>query len=293
MALPRDPQHDPAEEELAWALPVEDEPPPIRRTRPKPIEPWDEPYDLEPAPKRRYVDRYEADFDDDDYEERPRRRRKRKPKEPNKLIPLFVGYGLMLCLLVASAVIAAVIILSNAVVNPEAIETGTSAMFDVVCTFLVFIVALSIGRIRPHPTDGTMQAAAWCSAFPVLGVLLVVNISFVSVVRELFNVPHQPGPGITVVSFLLICLQPALVEEWFFRHLALGTLRKPLGLHGAVWISGTMFGFAHLLNPIAMPYLIIVGVCLGYFRVWSGGLILPMILHGVHNAVVLMADHAM
>jgi len=236
-------------------------------------------------------------IDDFDYS-RPLRRKKRKRKlpRPNPLIPLFVGYGMMLGLIVClvAAVVGLVIVRGADVAEKsQEYENGATAAFEIVCTALVGIVAYWIGRVRPHRTESQWQIAAWTFALPVLAVLLVVNIGFTTVVRDLFKVEHEPGPGLTLVTFLLICLQPALVEEWFFRHLALGALREKVGLHGAVWISGAMFGIAHLLQPLAIPYLIVVGVCLGYMRVWSGGLILPMLVHGLHNAVVLVADKMM
>lgn len=289
MAFHREPNsNQPASvntDEMAWALPLNDE---ADQALPiaEPVRPaWEE-----PRPRPIYTLRAH-DFDDEEYD-RPRRHRRRKPKEPNRLIPLFIGYGAMLGMLIASGTVAVVWAINDPA-NLEAIENCTAAAFEFLFTILVLCVALTIGRIRPHRTNETLQVAAWCCAFPVLAGLLVMNFCFVALVRELFGIPHNPGPGITVITFFLTCLQPAVVEEWFFRYLALGTLRKPLGVHGAVWISGLMFGFAHLLNPIGIPYLIGLGVCFGYLRVWSGGLALPMILHGIHNSVVLIVDHAM
>jgi membrane protease YdiL (CAAX protease family) len=86
---------------------------------------------------------------------------------------------------------------------------------------------------------------------------------------------------------VLICVQPAIVEELFFRHLVLGVLRSNLGVHGAVFISSVMFALAHIGVPLSMPVLFVLGLGLGYARVASGGLLLPMAMHFVHNAVVI------
>src|SRR5262249_55571120 len=83
-----------------------------------------------------------------------------------------------------------------------------------------------------------------------------------------------------------VCLMPAVFEELFFRHLALGSLREHIGVHGSVWISSVMFGMAHIGATLSVPILILLGVYFGYARVVSGGLLLPMMLHFVHNAVI-------
>ena len=234
------------------------------------------------------------DFDFDFDEPPPRRRRKKRPPpKPNRLIPLFVGYGVMLGLLLVSAVLTVMAVVAQNVDVSEEYANWVMVSFEAACTVLVGFVALAIGRVRPHRSESQVRIAAWTVAFPMLAVLLVVNIGFTTTLRDLLKIQHVAGPGLTLVTFCIICLQPALVEEWFFRHLALGTLRESVGVHGAVWISGAMFGVAHLLNPIGIPYLIGVGVCFGYLQVWSGGLLLPMLLHAVHNVAVLVADKMM
>jgi uncharacterized protein len=275
-------------EPLSAPAPIRAIPVSARSVRAIPVEPPDEDFI-----------RIAESMDDFDYS-KPLRRRKRKPKrkppKPNQLIPLFVGYGLMLGLLICMVGIVVVLLLASGpdiAAKAAEYENGATAAFEILCTALVGGVAYSIGRVRPHQTESHWQIAAWTFALPVLAVLLVGNIGFSTVVRDLFQVNHEPGPGLTLVTFLLVCLQPALVEEWFFRHLALGALREKVGMHGAVWISGAMFGIAHLLQPIAIPYLIVVGVCLGYMRVGSGGLTLPILMHGLHNGVVLVADKMM
>ena len=217
----------------------------------------------------------------------PRRRRMRRPPpRPTRLAPMFAGYAILLGMLVLAGIFQVVMLLGGMAESEEDLLPVLLA-FDVVCTGLVGLVAWWVGRLPAHPTTTEARVGAWAGGLPVLGVLLALNIGFTLFLRHLLGVEAEPGPGLTLMMLLVMCLQPAVVEEWFFRHLALGTLREAAGLHGAVWLSGVMFGFAHLLNPVAIPYLCLVGVCLGYLRVWSGSLLLPMILHFLHNAVVL------
>jgi membrane protease YdiL (CAAX protease family) len=63
-----------------------------------------------------------------------------------------------------------------------------------------------------------------------------------------------------------------------------------MGDHGAIWVSAVMFGLLHLYNPLGMPMLIVVGAGLGYMRLVSGGMLLPMLMHGFHNALVIALE---
>jgi membrane protease YdiL (CAAX protease family) len=47
-----------------------------------------------------------------------------------------------------------------------------------------------------------------------------------------------------------------------------------------------MFAMAHIYNPLGLPYLFLAGVVFGLARVY-GGLLLPMILHFLHNLAVM------
>jgi membrane protease YdiL (CAAX protease family) len=86
---------------------------------------------------------------------------------------------------------------------------------------------------------------------------------------------------------LLMAVQPAIVEELFFRYFALNALRDAAGPHAAVWVSAVMFALAHVYNPLGLPWLLVAGVVWGYWRVASGGLALTMLLHFTHNALML------
>src|SRR5262249_38724607 len=75
-------------------------------------------------------------------------------------------------------------------------------------------------------------------------------------------------------------------EELFFRQMTLGVLRRSMNLHLAVWTTAGLFAFAHLTNPFGMPYLFLAGGLFGYARVF-GGLPLAMVMHFIHNFVVI------
>jgi membrane protease YdiL (CAAX protease family) len=227
---------------------------------------------------------------------RPRRRRRRPPKKPSvgwqRLLPMFVGYAVMMAITIAFAILMFAKVLTDGSMEEDTLYW---AMFAVegIDAILVLLVALAVGRMPWTPKDLTHKLGTWILGFPLLAFLLVLNIGFVLFVRKVFNVEPELGPPITIITVLLICVQPALIEEWFFRHLALGSLREKVGTNWAVWISGAMFAAAHITNIPGMPYLLLLGVTLGYLRIHSGGLALPMLLHFLHNFAVLLANRMM
>jgi membrane protease YdiL (CAAX protease family) len=159
---------------------------------------------------------------------------------------------------------------------------------------ILLVAALAwVGRLKPSPPPPmTVSAATWATAAPLLLLVLGINYAYGKLLVEFLNLPAAE-PNMVAHKDLLfwviatICIQPAVVEELLFRYLALGALRQVTGAQGAVVISAVMFAMAHIFNPLAIPYLLFLGIILGYVRVGSGSLILPMIMHFAHNLAVL------
>jgi len=169
-------------------------------------------------------------------------------------------------------------------------------VFEAIDTFLVVVAFAWASRPPAIRRSDSQYAAAWLSAGPLLALLLGINWSYHELLRNALGQPPfiefieldvRSNPALIVLA---VCVQPAIVEELFFRYLALTHLRSVMGLHGAVWVSSVMFGMAHIHAPLSIPILILVGAGLGYMRVWSGGLAIPMVMHAVHNAVVLYLE---
>jgi uncharacterized protein len=160
---------------------------------------------------------------------------------------------------------------------------------EVVDAGLVLFALFMIGRPPPlGPCSIRRRVIAWTAAGPVLAVTLGLNVGYHWALRHLLPMlPSGDGHDVSAWNLLLICVQPAIVEELFFRYLALGTLRRVLGMHGAVWVSAVMFGMAHIFVLPSIPLLTLVGVVLGYMRVWSGGMTLPISLHFLHNLAII------
>jgi membrane protease YdiL (CAAX protease family) len=161
-------------------------------------------------------------------------------------------------------------------------------------TVLVVLGLVWIGKLPPLPQYSLgVRVGAWSGAPSVLLLLLAANYGYFQFIRHLIQQPLiddglMGHKDLLWLIILTVCVQPAVVEELFFRYLALGSLRTVTGIHGAVFISSVMFGMMHIFNPLGIPYLIVVGLALGYLRVASGSLILPMLLHFGHNLAVVL-----
>jgi membrane protease YdiL (CAAX protease family) len=168
--------------------------------------------------------------------------------------------------------------------------------FELLDAALVGAALLVIGRpARRPPWAGLPQAWLWTFAIVGIGVVVMLNAAYHHVLRSYLGVAPErdaivAATGITPLVLFTYCLQPAVVEELFFRYLALDTLRGVTSVHAAVLISSLMFGMAHVGVPLSIPMLGLVGVPLAYARVASGRLALPMVLHFLHNWIILVVN---
>jgi membrane protease YdiL (CAAX protease family) len=71
--------------------------------------------------------------------------------------------------------------------------------------------------------------------------------------------------------------------------MTLGVFRKVMSTHAAVWVTAAMFGCIRVGQILGIPYLILAGAVFGYARVY-GGLPLAMLMHFLHNLVVIAYD---
>jgi membrane protease YdiL (CAAX protease family) len=161
------------------------------------------------------------------------------------------------------------------------------------------LVGLAIATVaRPgwrRPTRRGVRAATWLLALPALAAVLWMNHTYHDALIEFARVERVDTAlveetGLTLPVILTHCVQPAIVEELFFRYLILGMLLRVMGAPSAVAVSSMMFGLAHVGVPLSIPMLSVIGVFLAVARLGSGGMALPIALHFLHNLAVLYRD---
>lgn len=157
---------------------------------------------------------------------------------------------------------------------------------------LVGLALYMVGRPPRWPRLFALHEGwIWASALPGIALVVGVNSAYHHALLSYLHVTPERDALVAMSRLPLLvvayCVLPAAVEELFFRYLALDTLRRFMGVHAAVGISSLMFGMAHIGKPLSIPMLTLVGVVFGYSRVISGRLILPMLLHFLHNGIIL------
>lgn len=201
---------------------------------------------------------------------------------------------LILCIMLlgTSLVVGLAAALGGGELSGEA-NVATMAAIEFVDTLIVLCGLFWIPRRAGWDAGWSRHPVlAWLFWWPALIGMLGLNFIYHAALNEFIQSPLEADAYPDLEQLLpwyvgLVVVQPAIIEELFFRQIALGTLRSVLAGHAAVWIGAVMFGLAHLGQPLSIPYLVLIGALLGYARLTSGGLWLPMMLHGVHNGAVL------
>ncbi len=93
-----------------------------------------------------------------------------------------------------------------------------------------------------------------------------------------------------ILTFISTAIIPALVEEFAFRGIMLGSLKK-FGEGFAVLVSSVLFGAMHG-NFQQIPFAFLVGLILGFITVKTKSIIPAMIIHCYNNAVSVIFDYA-
>lgn len=117
-----------------------------------------------------------------------------------------------------------------------------------------------------------------------------------SVIDDAGSVDPSVFLGLAVLSVLLV----APVEEYLFRGVVQGRLRRAFGPVGAVAGSSLLFGSVHLANytgsfaaVLAGALLVAAtGTVLGAVYEYTGNLAVPVAIHALYNASLLLLAYA-
>lgn len=96
------------------------------------------------------------------------------------------------------------------------------------------------------------------------------------------------GEGLPLTAgFFLLCLIPAITEEIGFRGLMQTILLRALPLRRALFLSSLLFAAAHF-SVLSFPYLFLFGVLCGWLLHRTGSVYPGIIIHTLHNFVVIL-----
>ncbi|WP_018341904.1 CPBP family intramembrane glutamic endopeptidase [Cytophaga aurantiaca] len=95
-------------------------------------------------------------------------------------------------------------------------------------------------------------------------------------------------PADIALSFVAIAIIPAIGEEIIFRGFCQRELiQQTRNVHLSVWITACIFSFIHFQFLGFFPR-VLLGALLGYMYVWSGSLLVPILMHFTNNALTLI-----
>jgi len=114
-------------------------------------------------------------------------------------------------------------------------------------------------------------------------VAALAGLGYLSILRHLELLPAGQAPGWWLAGLGVIAAP--LFEEFIFRGLIFGGLRRSMRLLPAVTASAAVFAIVH--PPASIIPVFFLGVCTAMAYERSRSLAAPMLTHAVYNAVVI------
>lgn len=143
---------------------------------------------------------------------------------------------------------------------------------------------------------GFNQAPAY-AALLMLGPLLSINFGMQWLLTKWLGDDREDLLGelrsasvseaVLIVTF---CVMPAILEEIAFRGLIQHWLQAAISPTKALLVASFLFALMHF-SPISFWYLFLVGCCLGWAKLRTGSLYPSMLIHFLHNLIVIEFFH--
>jgi len=178
---------------------------------------------------------------------------------------------------------------------PWQLATGPSPVLYFVSTLAILVTTVIFACIHWRPlaaqlkTIGFLKWEAWAGV-GALVPLLMVNFSIHLAVK--YFVPkaaQDPSEGLPLlVGVLIFCVFPAVTEEIAFRGLLQYWLEVSLTPWKALLLGAALCAGMHF-SVVSFPYLFCVGATLALVRRRTGSLYPGMLIHFLHNFVVIAA----
>lgn len=231
----------------------------------------------------------------------------KKKKEIRRLsnatvLPLLINWGAGEIIVYTLAIICMIVMGQNAALallnNPD-FNYLFNGFFSIIFLSLPMLIT---ARWTKQPLSKTvnLKPGKLGRAVPVImlgfGVIAVANYAG-GIISNLFNsvfgeqvVDPMPEFGTGTASFIInmVCvgLIPAIMEEFAFRGVILGTTRKYTSDGFAVLTNALLFSLLHgNLNQI--PFTFMLGLYLAYITVYTGSVLPAMVVHGVNNGLAV------
>lgn len=205
-----------------------------------------------------------------------------------------------LCYLIASTVANTIVsffmglrVEGSTLTNPVGFSLTEAGLLSTLAAIaaIVLPILLLLRLTRLHTDDlRLLWPMPWSPLFCLplfLGVANAANL-FGSLLARLLGSANgttalPAGGSALLVSFLNLCLVPAVLEELFFRGALQGLLR-PCGSSAAIFGPALLFALLHL-NLAQGITAFVCGVFLGWLTERTGSILPGMLLHLVNNTI--------
>ena len=145
-----------------------------------------------------------------------------------------------------------------------------------------------------------LAAAACAAAYVVTGAVqaILAPRSWASALAILRAIGSDDGrlasAGPIVTSLILVraCLLAAIGEEILFRGALYAWLRRRLSAGTTIALTAATFASIHGF-PDILPLAFTIGIALGWIRERSGSTVPTIVVHALHNAIVISLSHAL
>ena len=213
-----------------------------------------------------------------------------RPTDTSGVKPAIVLYFVYLATLLLSPI-------GNAIAGDDPAASGkVTVTLEIIDTLLIVVWAI-FRRKDVLPSLRTLgpwwaYLLAACIA-PFTYMLATLAIQFLQLtfgVRSSHSFESLSVSGIGGLAILLVvAVQPAVIEELAFRGMIQPGLASAMSKRDAVLATSAMFAIMHLSIP-SFVHLMMLGIAVGWLRTISGSLYPSMLLHFLHNTIVLAND---
>jgi len=189
---------------------------------------------------------------------------------------------------IVQAIIALLMMRGEAAPTPQVMTVAFGAAGLLVYAMMRFIywraktTEVPVVAWRANWLPAVRMAAAPCA------LACAVALAYLYALRY-WHVDIPAGtllPGGRLWLIALAVVAAPLCEEFIFRGLIYGGLRRSLPVWQAVAASAAIFAVVH--PPISMLPVFVVGLCTAWTYERSKTLLAPMLVHAVYNAVIML-----
>lgn len=173
----------------------------------------------------------------------------------------------------------------------------SAVLFFVVAALYVLLEKRSFGALFPFDKIGGKKLMMLCTIGITISLMCNLAPEMLSGVFGLFGISNHGGdidisgtgdaPSV-LMYYLTVAIMPAFTEEFAFRGVILGSLRKYSdGL--ALVVSSAMFALMHG-NFVQIPFTFCCGLMFGLLMIKTNSMLPGMIVHFLNNGLSVTFD---